>query len=221
LDGQIRTWRLAASPLPSSPWNDSFFAVGRPIAAGGHDVKPLDDSRGRNFPGPVPRLWGQRCREERKFNTTKDLRNRHTARSCTLWVASLSSVCVACFDQGPLWSSVGSERQEASVCFGQVRYGGIQYHHRTSPNTAVADQSISPASHCVSRWQRKRSLYCFAMQKDRLHPVVSQPALVSVDLVSIGHRWYLTTSVALSKTFAYCCCLCALALGVALLRMRN
>ena len=41
------------------------------------------------------------------------------------------------------------------------------------------------------------------MQKDRLHPVVSQPALVSVDLASIGHRWYLTTSVALSKIFAH------------------
>ena len=60
------------------------------------------------------------------------------------------------------------------------------------------------------------------MQKDRLHPVVSQPALVSVDLVSIGHRWYLTTSVALSKTFARTAtAFCALASGVALLRMRN
>ena len=93
--------------------------------------------------------------------------------------ASSSSVCVVHVHCGSLKSSVGSERQEASVCFGQVRYGDIQYRHRASPNTAGADQSVSPASHCVSRWQSKRSLYCFAMQKDRLHPVVSQPALVS------------------------------------------
>ena len=54
-------------------------------------------------------------------------------------------------------------------------------------------------------WQRKRSLYCFAMQKDRLHLVVSKPALVSVAL-STGHRWYLTASVALSKTLALVFC---------------
>jgi hypothetical protein len=41
--------------------------------------------RGRvRIPGRIPGVWGQRCREERKFNTTKDLRNRHTTRSCTL-----------------------------------------------------------------------------------------------------------------------------------------
>ena len=113
-------------------------------------------------------------------------------------------------------SSVGSERQEASVCFGQVRYGGIQYHHRASPNTADADQSVSPASHCVIRWQGKRSLYCFAMQKDRLHLVVSKPALVSVAL-STGHRWYLTTSVTLSKTLAFKSCFMHKTVGVDLL----
>lgn len=59
---------------------------------------PRAGSGRAHIPGQIPGLWGQRCREERKFNTTKDLRNRHTTRSCTLRVASSSSVCVMCFD---------------------------------------------------------------------------------------------------------------------------
>ena len=52
-------------------------------------------------------------------------------------------------------------------------------------------------------WQRKRSLYCSAMQRDRLHLFVSKLASVSVAL-STGHRWYLTLTVPLSKASSWC-----------------
>jgi hypothetical protein len=46
-------------------------------------------------------------------------------------------------------------------------------------------------------WQRKRSLYCFAMQKDRLHTVASKLSLVR--FLIIGHRQYLALTAPLSK----------------------
>ena len=56
-----------------------FFAVSRSAPA----PKPLCCSWETACPRTIPGLWGRGFREERKFDTTKDLRNRHATRSCT------------------------------------------------------------------------------------------------------------------------------------------